>query len=311
MRPRVVLFGTGSPLSLAALSAAARCAEVVAVVTPGGPPLRGLRSVWRRLARMAAGRPLRRQAEQLGAPVVPAALGFERKLLRRTPDVLCVASFPRLLAPELLACARSGAIGLHPSLLPRHRGPDPLFWTYFHDDEQAGVTLHWLDGGEDTGDILYQEAVPLARARPVAELYAELARRGARLLEQGLEAIAAGRAPRQPQDTARATREPMPVRGSARVDGAAWSAERVLHVLGGLGSRYALLVADGSAQPLRVERARLLSAQPGAPRAGTVERRGGSILVHCRDGIVEAWPARSAAPWRALQATGWGRRATG
>jgi methionyl-tRNA formyltransferase len=248
MRLRVVVFGTGSPLSVAALACAARSCDVVAVVTPAGPPLRGIRSAVRRFARWRAARPLCRLAGQLGVRVMPATRHLEREVARLAPDLLCVASFPRLLSPEVLATARHGAIGMHPSLLPRHRGPDPLFWTYLHDDEQAGITVYWLDGGEDTGDLLYQEAVPLARGRPVTELYAELVRRGAVLLERALEEIPAGRAPRQPQDSARATREPRPDPGACRIDWEAWSAERVSHVLSGLGRSYPLL-SVGSARP--------------------------------------------------------------
>jgi methionyl-tRNA formyltransferase len=273
----------------------------VGVVTPGGPALRGIRSAKRRFARWRAAGPLRRLAEQLGVRVVPASRGLGGQLAHLAPDLLCVASFPRLLPPALLAAARHGAIGLHPSLLPRHRGPDPLFWTYLHYDEQAGITLHWLDAGEDTGDILYQEAVPLARGRPVAELYADLARRGAGLLERALEAIPAGRAPRHPQDAARATREPRPDPGA--VGWESWSAERIGHVLGGLGRAQPLLRVAG--RPLRVAGARLSSLALERRPAGTIEPHAGGYRVHCRDGVVEVWEAASAEP---LTAAGWWSR---
>jgi methionyl-tRNA formyltransferase len=290
VRLRVVVFGSGSPLSVAALACAARSCDVVGVVTPAGPALRGLRSVVRRFARRRAAGPLRRQAGQMGLRVIPATRRLERDLARLAPDLLCVASFPRLLSPRLLATARHGAIGLHPALLPRHRGPDPLFWTYLHDDQHAGITLHWLDAGEDTGDVLYQEAVPLTRGRPVVELYGELVARGAGLLERALGEIPSGRAPRQPQDAARATREPRPDAGACRIDWEAWSAERVCHVLGGLGRSYPLLRA-GSARPVRVEGTRR-SALPTAPRPpGTLEPCAGGFRVHCRDGVVEVWEA--------------------
>jgi methionyl-tRNA formyltransferase len=194
-----------------------------------------------------------------------------------------VASFPALLRPAQLESARHGAVGLHFSLLPRHRGPDPLFWTYFHGDEQAGVTLHWLDAGEDTGDIVYQEAVALARGRPVTELYAELAERGARLLERGLAEIARGIAPRVRQDDSRATREPVPEPRACVVDCRTWSAERVHHVLSGVGRFYPLLL-DASARPLRVEHARLSPAGPHGRPPGTIERCAEGLRVFCRQG---------------------------
>lgn len=311
MRLRVVLFGTGSPLSRAALATAARRADVVAVVTPAGPRVRGLRSALRRLARKRAAGPLRSLARHLGVPVLNERHGLQEELRRLAPDLLCVASFPSLLRPVLLGAARYGAIGLHPSLLPRHRGPDPLFWTYFLDDEQAGVTLHWLDAGEDTGDILYQEAVPVSRGRPITELYAELAERGTGLLERALEDIPGGCAPRLLQDATRASREPAPDPRVCTLDWGAWSAERVVHVLNGVGRWYPLL-ADGSAQSIRVERARVLPAQPQGRPPGTLERCAGGFRLHCREGIVEVSEAAIPGPLQALRA-GWrrSRRASG
>jgi len=293
MSLRVVLFGTGSPLSLAALAAASRAAAVVAVVTPSGPPLRGVRSAVRRLARRRATAPFRRLARGPGAEVLRFdAARLEAELVRLAPDLLCVASFPRLLRPALLETARFGAVGLHTSLLPRHRGPDPLFWTYFQDDREAGVTLYWLDAGEDTGDLIDQESVPLARGRPVAELYAELARRGATLLERALPEIPAGRVARRPQSSSQATREPRPDPRTCRIDWESWSAERVFHVLGGLGEVYPLL-ADASGRPLRVGPVRRLLPQPHDRQPGTIELDAGGLRVYCLHGVVEVSAARS------------------
>ena len=282
MSLRLVLFGTGSPLSLAALDAASRHADVVAVVTPAGPPLRSIRSVLRRRARKRAAVPLASLARHLGIPLVTGRPRLSDALRRLAPDLLCVASFPSLLRPALLECARLGGVGLHPSLLPRHRGPDPLFWTYLHDDARTGVTLHWLDAGEDTGDILYQEAVPVSRGRPITELYADLAKRGAVLLERALAEIPLGRAPRVRQDPACATREPAPDPRACLIDCSAWTAERLHHVLSGVGRVYPLRLG-ASAAPLLVERA-CLSNGPHGRAPGTIERCADGFRVYCRQG---------------------------
>jgi methionyl-tRNA formyltransferase len=294
MRLRVVLFGTGSPLSLAALSAAARAALVVGIVAPSAPALTGLRAAGRRLARWRSARPLRRLAHQLGVDVVPADAALEEQLRRMRPDLLCVASFPRLLRPELFDSASLGALGLHPSLLPRHRGPDPLYWTYVDDDREAGVTLHWLDAGEDSGDLVHHDPIALARGRPVTDLYAELAQRGAALLERALGEIPAGRAPRVRQDPARATREGAPDLSACPIDWATWSPERVCHVLNGLGRWYPLLTAP-SGRPLLVSHARPVDARGQADAPGTMTPFGAGLRVSCRQGAVELSPRSSSA----------------
>ena len=77
-------------------------------------------------------------------------------LARLRPDVICVACFPRLLPVSILALPRLGALNLHPSLLPSYRGPAPLFWVFHDGLERAGVTLHVMDAGADTGPIVAQ-----------------------------------------------------------------------------------------------------------------------------------------------------------
>ena len=69
--------------------------------------------------------------------------------------------FPRKLPLGLLNQLPRAPLNLHPSLLPQHRGPEPLFWTFHAGDRQSGVTIHQMDTGFDTGPIIDQTRVPL------------------------------------------------------------------------------------------------------------------------------------------------------
>ena len=287
---RVVLFGSGSPLSVRAFEALASAATVVGVVVPGAGAVRGPRSAVRALARRRANRRLVREAAARRIPVLyrcprgEDALASE--LRRLAPDLLCVATFPALLDAGTLQVAARGAVGVHPSLLPRHRGPDPLFWTYFDDDPVAGVTVHWLDAGEDTGDVILQEGFPLERGRPGPDLYAELAERGAALLAGAVSAIEAGTASRTPQDPSRASREPAPGRGGWRIDFASWGAERVWHFLRGVAAM-GLAWPDASGRLVRHGPPRGYRLEAPSREPGSVERMRGGFRVACRDGYVE------------------------
>ena len=306
---RAVLYGSGSPLSIAALEALAPVATVVAVVMPAPRPVRGARSALRSFFSRRARLPLHRAARQRGVPILMARPGpdpdLEASLRRLEPDLVCVATFPYLLPASMLAIPRLCTLGVHPSLLPRHRGPAPLFWTYFHDDAEAGVTVFRVDTGEDTGDIVLQEAIPLARGRPGADLYAEIARRGGSLLARAVQAVEAGAAPRVSQDPARAMRDPVPARGVWRIDFERWGAERVWHFLRGVHVRGPLLadargrlVVHGGARGFR------LQAPSGTP--GRMERVPGGFRLHCRDGVVELQAASLATRvwWATRRLTG-------
>jgi methionyl-tRNA formyltransferase len=282
--PRVAFFGSGSPASVVALSALAGPAAVV-VLPDGRSGLRALRRSWRR--RRAAG-PLRDAAERLRLPILwyrpdrPEHLADE--LGRLAVDLACVATFPYVLPEPVLRAARDGAIGTHPSLLPRHRGPDPIFWTYHADDADTGVSIFRLDRDADTGDVLAQDRVPLARGRLGSDLYLELAERGAALLARTVAQWSGACA--LPQDDRQATHEPAPREGRWRIDFDAWGAERVWHFLRGVGERGGLL-RDAGGRALGHGPALGFTLGPPRGQPGAVEPHSSGLAVQCRDGVVE------------------------
>jgi methionyl-tRNA formyltransferase len=287
-------------------------AEVVAVVVPATRPIRGPRSALRAASRRRARRALVRAARRLKVPVLHAHRGpdaaLEAELQRLRPDLVCVATFPDLLPASVLAIPRLGALGLHPSLLPRHRGPAPLFWTYFDDDAEAGITVFWMNAGEDSGDIVFQDAIPLPRGRPGPDLYGEVARRGAALLARAVAAAGSNDAPRVAQDAAGATREPAPTEGTWRIDFDIWGAERVWHFLRGVQPRGGVL-SDARGRLVLHGAVRGYRLEPPAGRPGEMERAAGGWRLRCRDGVVDLdraaaatrlrWAARRlASVWR-------------
>ncbi len=272
-RLRIVGVASGSPLSQAAMAGIARDHDLAAIAVP------------RPLGRLVHG--LRRL---LGRPADPMT-GFGRPLIDVAriasfkPDLIVVASFARILPDAVLAAARIGALNVHMSLLPRHRGIDPIFGTYWHDDAVAGTTIHWMDAGIDTGDIAAQAPEPLERGLPSRELYARLTVRSVGLLADVLAGIARGTPVRRPQDTTAATYESSAGIARARVPHAQWNAERVWHVLSGLGDQYHHLLADAGGQGVRHGRARSYRLTAEC-EPGRIVRMGENLEVHCRDGIV-------------------------
>jgi methionyl-tRNA formyltransferase len=269
----IVGFASGSPLSQMAMARIARDHRLAAIVGP--PPPGGILQKLRRTLRRAPD-PL----AGLGVPLIDMG-----EVHRFRPDVIVVASFPRIIPESALATAGVGALNMHASALPRHRGIDGIFGTYWDDDRDAAMTVHWINERIDAGDIAAQQSLPLARGRPSRELYMELSVIGVELLAGVLEQVSRGHIPRQPQDEARATYQSAADIARARIPFAQWPAERAWHVLSGLGDQRSGLVADAAGRQLAHGRATHYRLT-GDVEPGRVTATDTGFELHCSDGIV-------------------------
>jgi methionyl-tRNA formyltransferase len=287
----IVFVAAQGPFALESLRALAAHHRIAAVVRParGGPLKRGARFALQSVG-LYSGDIVSNWTRESGIPTITAASRADQRVVealrRHAPDLLCIAGFPWLLPDEILAMSPAGVLNLHPSLLPRHRGTNPFFWTYYHDDRETGVTVHTATAQPDAGPILAQHSTPLPRALPLNELYHTLASEGARLFVEAVGDVQAGRAIAIAQDESRATPAPRVPPGAAMVDFGSWDAERVWHFLAGLGHRFREPLRDGTGRPIRYRGVTGYErCQPGGP-IGTVARTAFGWNLWCRDGAV-------------------------
>ncbi len=135
-------------------------------------------------------------------------------------DAAVVVAYGKLIPAQLLQVPRYGFINLHPSLLPRHRGPSPIQWALVCGDRATGVTTMQLDEGMDTGPILLQERVDIDERETAAILAPRLAELGAGLVVRTLDEFETGSVTPRPQPTDGVNTSPMLRRNFAKVD---WS----------------------------------------------------------------------------------------
>ena len=121
------------------------------------------------------------------------------------PDVIVLAAFGQLLRQEVLDIPCYGGLNVHPSLLPRHRGPSPVARAILAGDSETGVTIMLMDAGMDTGPILSQARVAIEPQATTGTLTACLAQVSAELLAQTLPQWLKGEIKPQPQDERQAT----------------------------------------------------------------------------------------------------------
>src|SRR5205823_2904000 len=106
--------------------------------------------------------------------------------------------FDYILSGKFLALFPRGCLNLHPALLPYNRGEYPNVWSIV-EGTPSGVTLHYIDEGIDTGDIIAQKAVPVDPVDTGETLYRKLEQASVVLFKETWPHVCAGRAPRIPQ----------------------------------------------------------------------------------------------------------------
>ncbi len=77
------------------------------------------------------------------------------------PDLIVIAHFEKLLKKDLLLIPSKGCINLHPSLLPKYRGMAPQHWPIINGDHETGVSVHYVEEGIDTGNIIVQKKIKI------------------------------------------------------------------------------------------------------------------------------------------------------
>ena len=188
--------------------------EVAAVVTPPDRP--------RGRGRQPDAPPVKQAAETLGIPVLqPPNLRGESTLAELgafVADVFVVAAYGRLLPPAVLSLPPKGCLNLHPSLLPRHRGPSPVATAILEGDTITGVSLMLLDEGMDTGPVIAQRELTLTGNETAGELTDTLFAMGGDLLAENLVPWTRDEIKAKPQDDSAATISRKLERSDGRAD---------------------------------------------------------------------------------------------
>jgi len=199
-RLRVVFLGTPE-FAVPSLQALLDETDVLAVITqPDRPKGRGRQVTAPPVAEVAKAKDLRLlQPARLRSPEVIEVL---RSL---APDLNVTVAYGKMIPREVLDLPRLGSINVHPSLLPKYRGASPIVSAILNGETETGVTIMYQSMELDAGDLILQYRVAIAPDDTARTLENRLGRLGADALVEALHLIAAGRAPRIPQDHGSAT----------------------------------------------------------------------------------------------------------
>lgn len=121
---------------------------------------------------------------------------FRERVSALNPDLLVSFAYGKIFGPKFLGLFPLGGINIHPSLLPKYRGPSPITAAILNRDDETGISIQKLAHEMDAGDILLQERFRLDGTETAASLSDNVSRKSADLLEHILREIPHG----TPQD---------------------------------------------------------------------------------------------------------------
>ncbi len=169
--------------------------------------------------------PVKTAAQKHNIPVLqPATLKTEsrnaaiRKIQKVNPDVIIVIAYGQIIPKSILDIPKFGCLNLHASLLPKYRGASPIQAAIASGDKFTGVTLMKMDETVDTGLIIAQEKISIAKDETGETLHNKLAKLSAETLIRHLPEYLAGKLKPKPQDDSQATYAPKLARESGKID---------------------------------------------------------------------------------------------
>ena len=158
----------------------------------------------------ASGQPDRARAAAAvyGVPTIEAGT-LRAEMLPDAVDLIVCAHSHDFVGAATRRKAVHGAVGFHPSLLPRHRGRDAIRWTIKMADAVTGGSVYWLDDRMDAGPLAAQRYCFVDPVETAASLWRDkLFPMGVEMLAEVVADVSVGRIARQPQDEKHATFEP-------------------------------------------------------------------------------------------------------
>lgn len=207
---------------------------------------------------------------------------LEEFVVSEKPDLIVVTAFGMIITKSTLEAVKFGAINVHPSLLPKYRGPAPISGPILADDRKTGTTIMLMDEKMDEGDILAQKEYPLTGKENTPDLTETLAKISAELLLKTLPRFLSGQIKPRVQNHAAATYTKMVQKGYGKIDWQNQTAaeiermSRAYHPWPGVFTFWNSKKLD-----LYDIKTETLPLTPGK-----VTTHGPEIIIGCKDGIV-------------------------
>lgn len=217
--------------------------------------------------------------------------GLEKWTRNLEPDLIIVYSMSYLLKENIFSIPKFGTVNLHHSYLPEYRGQAPIFWEYYDYVLNPGVTLHFIDKGADTGDIIYQERICIRSGDKFETVIQQLSATGSKLILKMLKNLETGKIPRIKQPTTSPTviaRKIKPQEYYGLIKWKEWDVERVFHFLNGTPKYHNFLLKKNKFCRflLKVKVIGMERCNTAGYNVGTLHKENSRYFFVCKDGKI-------------------------
>ncbi|MBU0646590.1 methionyl-tRNA formyltransferase [Patescibacteria group bacterium] len=221
----------------------------------------------------------------------PASLKTNEALVELSAidaDFFVVVAYGKIIPKQILDLPKYGCVNVHPSMLPKYRGPSPIQWAIAQGDAETGISIMLLDEGMDTGPILAFEGISIDGEETYETLVDKIHARGPKLLSETLKRLIKGEISPVPQSTQGASISKLLSREDGRID---WT-----KTMGEIDRRWRAYQPWPGAWSVwnkngQVARLKILKMAPTDFEAdlppGTVAIKNNRLYVDCSDGTLE------------------------
>ncbi|MGB9305733.1 MAG: methionyl-tRNA formyltransferase [Mycobacterium sp.] len=197
---------------------------------------------------------------------------------RAEPDVIVVNSWYTKMPAELYDLPPHGTLNLHDSLLPKFTGFSPVLWALISGESEFGLTIHRMDDGLDSGDILIQQVLPIGPTDTGTELVMRAMDLIPGALRDALSALESGTATWRPQNKAERTYFHKRSQRDSLIDWS-WPAEDLERFVRALSDPYPRAFAYYRGERIEVLEARVSDARYGGTPGRVIVQEGGGAVV--------------------------------
>ena len=212
---------------------------------------------------------------------------FDEKLREISPDLIVVTAYGKILPKSVLDFPPYGCINVHASLLPAYRGAAPMQRAIMDGQTQTGVTTMLMDAGLDTGDILFQDIVPIGEDDNLETIHDRMGEVGATVLLRTIQAIKNGMLTRTPQDGTLSTYAAKIEKSDCLIDFSK-PAQQVHNQIRALSPVPLAVTKLPNGKLLKIVASRIAEKTTAVAPAGTVVSiDGGAVTVACGVGTIQ------------------------